>query len=84
MLQNHLEIMLGKALVACSSEKPPCVNGCYFTAGEAICIVKNDIGGGVFLKLLFAESQDTPCQQHDAKRGSDQQGGENLLRGAGP
>lgn len=56
----------------------------YFTAGEAICIVKNDIGGGVFSKLLFAESQDTPCQQHDAKRGSDQQGGENLLRGAGP
>lgn len=76
--------MLDKALVPCSSEKPPCMNGCYFTAGEAICIVKNDIGGGSFSKLLFAESQDTPCQQHDAKRGSDQQGGENLLRGAGP
>lgn len=83
MLQNHLEIMLDKALVACSSEKPPC-NGCYFTAGEATGIVKNDIGGGVFSKLLLAENQDAPCQQHDAKRGSDQQGGENLLRGAGP
>lgn len=56
----------------------------YFTAGEAICMVKNDIGGGIFSKLLFAENQDTPCQQHDAKRGSDQQGGENLLCGAGP